>query len=340
MDQPPSRLHVFIIDGTLSRLHAGHESNAGLLYKLLQDRSVPRVSQTIGYDPGIQGDGWRKWVNVASGMTINTSIAAGYAALCSRYREGDRIMLFGYSRGAYAVRSLAGMIGSIGLLRRQHATERRVRRAFRYYEAATLSPQGRLFSERYCRTGVKIDCVGVWDTVRALGLPYPVLSRLAPMATDFHDHKLGPNVRNAFQALALDETRTAYAPLPWRRQTDWPGRLEQCWFPGTHADVGGQVWRRPAARGLSNLSLIWMLERAEECGMMLPPDWRTRFEADPGAPSMGLFRGAARYFVIRAARVAGRCPSENLHFSVGARQDLVPRYTPKARWVTRVKTFP
>ena len=119
-----TRTHVFIIDGTLSRLDEGRESNAGLLYKLLTERR--RADQTVGYDPGIQGEGLRKWVDVASGATINLSIEHGYAALASRYAPGDRIMLFGYSRGAYAARSLAGFIGAVGLLRKRHATQRRL----------------------------------------------------------------------------------------------------------------------------------------------------------------------------------------------------------------------
>ncbi len=116
---PGPRTHVFIIDGTLSNISDGQETNAGLLYKLLREGGA-RMDQTVGYDPGIQWGGFRKWLNVAAGLTINQSIEAGYAALASRYEPGDRILLFGYSRGAYAVRSLAGFIGRIGLLRSRH----------------------------------------------------------------------------------------------------------------------------------------------------------------------------------------------------------------------------
>ena len=328
---PGPRTHVFIIDGTLSRLDEGRESNAGLLYKLLtEDR---RADQTVGYDPGIQGEGWRKWIDVASGYTINQSIESGYAALASRYNPGDRIMLFGYSRGAYAARSLAGFIGTIGLLRKRHATQRRVHRAFRYYEAPVMSAAAHAFSTAYCHRDVPVEMIGVWDTVRALGLPYPVLTRLAPMATEFHDHRLGGHIRNAFQALALDETRTAYAPLPWKHQPGWPGHLEQCWFAGAHSDVGGQVNARPKARPLTNIPLIWMLERAEACGLRLPPDWRDRFPDDPLAPMVGDRRGRARFFLFRAARVAGACGSETEHATVALRKEGLRRYCPRARWI-------
>ncbi len=333
------RTHVFIIDGTLSRLHEGHESNAGLLYKLLRSAG-PGLSQTPGYHPGVQGEGWRKWLHVATGETINQSIESGYGALASRYEPGDRIMLFGYSRGAYAVRSLCGFISRVGLLRRRHATQRRVHRAFRYYQADVLSPQAHLFSTRYCHRDVRIEAIGVWDTVRALGLPLPLLSRLAPMVSDFHDHTLGDNVVHAFQALALDETRTAYAPLPWQQKSDWPGQMEQAWFPGAHADVGGQLGDFPAARPLGNLPLVWMLERAEACGLILPRGWQNKFPTDPAAPMHGVRRGRARYFLTRARRQAGLCENEYEHPSVAARQAALPRYRPKARWATAPDTVP
>ncbi len=333
MSDRPSRTHVFIIDGTLSRLINGYETNAGLLYKLLEEMG-PRIDQTVGYDPGVQGDGWNKWLNVAAGQGVNLSIEAGYSTLCSRYQPGDKIMLFGYSRGAYAARSLAGFIDRIGLLKRRHATQRRIHRAFRYYEAERLTNQARLFSAKFCRRNVPIEMIGVWDTVRALGLPYPVLSRLAPMATEFHDHRLGRNVRHAYQALALDETRTAYAPLPWKQHEDWSGNLQQVWFAGTHADIGGQVWRKSSARPLANIPLHWMLERAEQCGLILPSGWRERFEQDACAPMHGNRRGSAKFFVLRKPRIAGACGSESEHPTVDQRQAGVPGYRPKARWLT------
>lgn len=331
----PPRTHVFIIDGTLSRLHEGHETNAGLLYKLLSEPGARRADLTVGYDAGVQGTGWRKWLAAASGQNINDSIEAGYAVLCSRYLPGDRIMLFGYSRGAYAVRSLAGFIGRIGLLRQNHATQRRVHRAFRYYEARELTPQARAFSERYCHRAVAIDVMGVWDTVAALGLPYPLLSRLAPMATEFHDHKLGDHVLNAFQALALDETRTAYTPLPWRRQPGWTGHLEQCWFPGAHPDVGGQISLLPASRALANIPLVWMLEKAEAAGLPLPEGWQGRFPTDPTAPMHGTMRGLGRLFLLRRRRNAGMCGSESIHISVRERMNARRFYRPRAHWISQ-----
>ncbi|MEL6679261.1 MAG: DUF2235 domain-containing protein [Pseudomonadota bacterium] len=324
----PPRTHVFIVDGTLSRLTEGEETNAGLLYRLLAEVG-PTVTQTYGYHPGVQGEGWLKWLRVAAGQGINAAICQGYATLASRYEPGDKVMLLGFSRGAYAVRSIAGWIGRVGLIRREFATERRIARAFRHYQKLRPNAATRSFTARYCHGDVPIEMLGVWDTVRALGLPYPVLNRIVPMVTEFHDHRIGDSVAHAYQALAIDETRVAYAPVKWTPHATWPGRMEQMWFPGAHADVGGHVHALPQARGLSNIPLHWMLDRVERCGVTLPGDWRDRFPTDPLAPAIGNWRGSARIFLFRTRRIVEQTAFEAIHPSVRLREEG-RRYRPKA----------
>lgn len=326
---PEPRNHVFIIDGTLSRLDEGEETNAGLLYKLLAEQGVSRA-QTFGYDPGVQGEGLRKWLIIAAGMGIGRSIRHAYSTLASRYRPGDRIFLFGYSRGAYAVRSLAGLISRIGLLRHDVATERRIVRAYRYYEGSRITEAAQAFSRHYCHRDVEIEFVGIWDTVAALGLPYPILNRLAPMATEFHDTQLSNTVRNAFHALAIDENRVSYSPILWETGPDYSGRIEQIWFPGTHGDIGGQVRLRPAARNLANIPLTWILDQAESCGLRLPEGWQSEFPLNPIAPMVGSYVGTGRFFIARRPRVVGECASEAIHSAVNARMAKRKRYQPKA----------
>jgi uncharacterized protein (DUF2235 family) len=327
-DRAP-RTHILLIDGTFSRLTKGQETNIGLIYRLLEDVGQ-RADQSFGYHPGVQGKGWWGWFQAATGIGLNAAISESYARLASLYKPGDRVILLGYSRGAYAVRSLAGWIGRIGLLKARHATHRRVARSFRYYEQTLETKGSRAFSERFCHRQVQIEMIGAFDTVRALGLPYPVLNRLASLVVDFHDHRLSPCVRHAFHALALDETRVAYVPIPWTPGPDWPGRLEQVWFAGAHADVGGQVWRKPAARGLSNIPLVWMISRLERCDVRLPTDWRQRFELDPAAPALGNKRGWGKLFVMRAARLVRSAHYESVHRSVAQRCEALRRYRPKA----------
>jgi len=326
----PPRNHVVIVDGTLSSLDVGCETHAGRLYRLLCEGG-PRAAQSLAYHPGVQGIGWRKWLHAATGEGVNDAICAGYAALASRYRPGDRIFLFGYSRGAYAVRSLAGLIDRVGLLRRERAVERRVRRAFGYYKAGVISERAAVFRTRHCHPQTAIEAVCVWDTVRALGLPFPILSRLGARAVDFHDDQLGGHIRAGYHALALDEDRTAFCPAMWRREPGWEGVLEQVWFAGAHADVGGDLGMRAQAAPLANHAMVWMLERAARHGLLLPPEWRGRFPCDPAAPMIGSRRGIARLFLLRRPRAMGQSDGQRLHDSVAARAAALPSYRPRAR---------
>jgi len=323
--------HVVIMDGTLSSLAPTIESNAGLTFRLLCELA-PARNLSLHYEEGIQWCNWKSLVDVAAGVGINGQIRRAYGFIASRYRPGDKIFLFGFSRGAYAVRSLAGAIDEIGLLKGHKATESNIRQAFRYYKAGGTRALTKRFSDANCFANVDIEMVGVWDTVKALGIQYPVLWRLAPQPTDFHNHRLGPSVKNGFQALALDETRTAFTPVLWKSRRGWNGKLEQAWFRGSHADVGGHIGSFQAARGLSNIPLLWMLERAETCGLPLPVDWRKRFKTDTNAPPHGSYRGIAKFFLYRKRRVPLKDPSEYIHHSVGDHQDYLAQTKKRRRF--------
>ncbi len=296
----------------MSTLAEGCETNAGLLYKLLCEE-VPAARLSLRYEAGIQWQSWRTSRDVIEGRGINRQIRRVYGFIASRYRPGDRIFLFGYSRGAYAVRSLAGVIDSVGLLTPEHATVRNIRQVYRYYQMNASGPSSDVFRRRYCHQDAPIEMVGVWDTVKALGLRLPVIWRWTETPHRFHNHDLGGHIRHGFHALARDETREAYAPVLWRTHDDWQGVVEQVWFRGSHGDVGGQLDGYEPARPLSNIPLVWMLERAEMCGLPLPGGWRARFPCDPDAPSVGTMRGWGKLFVARRRRRVGLDPSESLH---------------------------
>lgn len=304
--------HVIILDGTMCSLQTGQETNAGLTYLLLKEAGQP----SLYYEAGVQWREWRNTTDVAVGRGINRQIRRAYGYLASRYREGDRIFLLGYSRGAYAVRSLAGIIDMVGLLRAECATERNIRQIYRLYQYAPQGRAARAFAARNCHPGAPVEMVGVWDTVKALGLRLPVLWRLTEADHQFHNHALGPSIRHGFHALAHDETRAAFAPVLWDCPPGWAGKVEQVWFRGTHGDVGGQLGGIDAARPLANIPLVWMLERLESCGVMMPEGWRGRFPCDPAAPSIGTWMGIGKLFVLRRARVIGLDPSESLHPSL------------------------
>lgn len=306
------RDHIIILDGTMSSLKPGEETNAGLTYRLLQE--VPGLS--LYYEAGLQWDNWHSTPDVIVGRGINRQIRRAYGFLVSRYRPGDRIFLMGYSRGGFAVRSLAGMIDRIGLLRTEKATERNIRELYRLYQYAPDSDTARVFAKGRCHANADIEAVCVWDTVKALGLRLPILWRFHDDMHAFHNSELGPAIRRGFHALALDETRRAFAPVLWTCPPDFSGRVEQVWFRGTHGDIGGQLGDRAECRPLSNIPLVWMLERLHACGIALPPDWRDRFPCDPAAPSVGTSAGLGKLFILRRARRWGTDPSEYLHPTV------------------------
>jgi len=162
--------------------------------------------------------------------------------------------------------------------------------------------------------------LGVWDTVKALGLRLPVLWRWSEPAHRYHTHSLGPSVKHGFHALALNETREAFDPVLWYCPENGGARVEQVWFPGAHGDVGGQLGGFDAARPLANIPLVWMFENAEACGLPLPPGWRLEFPTDPSAPSVGTWMSWGKMFLLRKRRVVGRDRSERLHESVGQRE--------------------
>jgi uncharacterized protein (DUF2235 family) len=318
--------HVLILDGTMSSLTPGCESNAGLTYRVLSDMSGPDL--TLYYEAGLQWQDWGATLPVLTGAGINRQIRRAYGYLASRYRPGDRIFFFGYSRGAYAVRSLAGVIDQVGLLRAEHATVRNVRTAYRHYQSVPGGPAARDFRRLFCHEAAPVEMVGVWDTVKALGLRLPLLWRWTEAAHAFHSHRLGPTIRHGYHALALDETRAVFDPVLWECPPDFDGAVEQVWFRGTHGDVGGQLGGYHAARPLSNIPLVWMLERAEACGLALPDGWRTRFPTDAAAPSVGSWRGWGKMFLIRAPRKVGRDASERLHDTVRDRDQHLPDAEP------------
>lgn len=304
--------HVIILDGTMSSLEPGTETNAGLAYKLLQER-MPSPGLSVRYEAGVQWRDWRTTRDVIEGRGINRQIRRSYGALASRYRPGDRIYLIGYSRGAYAVRSLAGLIDRIGLLDSAHATERNVTLAYHHYRNGADSQAARDFARICCRDRAPIAAVACWDTVKALGFRAPIFWQFSEPAHAFHNHKVGRSTMNAFHALALDEVRDAYRPVMWTTPAGFPGRIEQVWFRGNHGDVGGQLMGVDHPRGLANIPLVWLLERLGECGLVLPDDWQARFPQNPFAPSIGLTRGWGRLFLARHPRLVGWDRSEAIH---------------------------
>lgn len=248
------------------------------------------VEQVVHYDEGIGTGGFLdRLVGGGTGKGLMRNVGEAYRFLVWNFEPGDEIYLYGFSRGAYTVRSLAGLVRKCGILRKRdgHLFED----AYAFYRSDVHPRDERAVAWRRARgTETRIRCIGVWDTVGALGIP----GRLRALTTRkhrFHDVKLSSSVDHAYQALAIDERRKTFEPAIW--ETDPANRgqvVEQVWFPGAHSDVGGGY---PEC-GLSDAALLWMAERAERAGLALDETYLKTIEPDPACPVHdsrdGLFR--------------------------------------------------
>jgi uncharacterized protein (DUF2235 family) len=228
---------------------------------------------------GTSGSQLARLIAGATGAGIEDIIRSAYMFLAQNYvpahkdKAGsdiaaDEIFLFGYSRGAFAARSLSGLLGSAGLLKRQSLSH--LSTAWKYYrEFKTRSPQD--FVQRYAKRNiethekVEVKFLGVWDTVGALGIPVGVLGELSGVIHGFHDTTPSRIVRHGAQALAIDEQRDEFVPTLWTGELPANTKIEQVWFAGSHSDVGGGY----SDRELADIPLLWMIDRAKSAGLKI-----------------------------------------------------------------------
>ena len=273
---------VVCTDGTWNSRDSAKEDGSGLTNVAKIERAVaPRdaagVLQHSLYHAGVGiGPWYERMVGGAFGVGLSRNVQACYSWLVELYEPGDELYLFGFSRGAYTARSLAGLIRNCGLLQREHRA--RVAEAYTLYrdrkpDAHPNAGPAVEFRTKYAHEP-RIHCIGVWDTVGALGVP---TSGLAGWWTKreyaFHDVTLSSRIDHAFHALAIDERRKPFQPALWEvpdsdLAPDRTQRVEQVWFAGVHSNVGGGY---PDC-GLSDAALHWMMDRARSCGLALRPE--------------------------------------------------------------------
>jgi hypothetical protein len=317
---------IFFSDGTGNNKDFGTPTNVAKLFgrclNQLEDWEAGRPAQQIAaYDRGI-GSFPNDTIAQATGMGISDNIKDGYRFLARHYEPGDRIFLFGFSRGAYTARSIGGMLGIVGLPRRMQPGNVDLRRggkalddlvawAYKIYkmtphpvsDGVAPLPGSREHGAaefialhgwaEHARPDMRAPyLIGVWDTVRALGIPLGFTDLEVPgFSHRFHNHDLNRHVAHAYHALAVDEERLQFLPTIWNEptaaqqhadETGEPNRqvFEQVWFPGNHSDIGGGYAPHPhevASGQLSEITLGWMLRRAVAAG--LKPS--AEFAADP-----------------------------------------------------------
>jgi hypothetical protein len=236
------------------------------------------------------------------GAGIASNIREAYSFITTNYVPGDELILMGFSRGAFTVRSIAGMIHDIGLLtrggmesfyaifkdfqnsRNGHYRDKFPDLPFPDKPRAGSKDYMRRYRRRLLELGltrirdpdgrpIEVQALAVWDTVGSLGIPtLGWMQAMGEPATTkemkFYDTALTNSTRNAFQALALDEHRGPFSPAVWERRGGNRTDLRQVWFPGAHSNVGGGY----ADQEIADVSLAWMMDQLSSVGVSFQPE--------------------------------------------------------------------
>lgn len=281
---------VLLCDGTNNNLSGRHaDTHVVLLAELL--RLFPDPQRLVYYDPGVGNPGQlpgttfadkvgraRDRINgLAFGRGLYDNVAEGYRFLMANWRPGDQIFVFGFSRGAFTARSIAGMVNAFGIIDSHQDTLVSSLVATYFSKpspahAAIREQAARLFGQAGAgQPWPEVHFVGVWDTVASVGLP-PFGLKITARPT-----LAGKHFRHVRQALALDEQRAQFMPRAYAQDNGGfelanrqPGDIKQCWFRGSHCDVGGGN-TYPYSE-LSRAPFAWLVGEAIQCGLVLPPN--------------------------------------------------------------------
>lgn len=300
------------------------------------------------YYPGV-GTRPLQWVSGgAFGNGLSRNVLEAYSDLCTHYQPGAQIFLFGFSRGAYTARSLAGLIRNCGIL--MEPTASLLDQAWNMYVGRddVLHPDARIpqgFRRSFSHDDpTNIQFLGVWDTVGALGIPSS--QAWIPFSRahyQFHDVALSGIVQHAYHAVALDEHREDYQPTMWavesneditlhriRAQTAKARQtVEQRWFVGAHANVGGGYKNDR----LASIPLAWMCDKAAALGLEFhyrPVAEPEAYRDDPVDSYAQFMFGAYKIYKRnrRYNRIFGCALNESVDESVWARWHAQPAYRP------------
>ena len=339
---------VLCLDGTSDR-YAAINTNVVKLYAML-DRQ--RNDQIAYYQPGIGTfappgvwSGIKQWfvtrLDLAIAWLLSDHVTDAYHFLMRYYQEGDSIFIFGFSRGAYTARAVAGMLHKVGLL--TQGNEELIPFAWDMFKHERDQEVYEGFRKTFSRP-VRVHFLGLWDTVSSIGWAW------APQHLPFTENN--PSVEVVRHAVSLDERRAYFVQNLWGTQP--PTDLDQVWFPGVHCDVGGGY--AESESGLSAIALQWMVAGAEAAGLVLDPDMKANVLSphidshyaapDPAAPAHESLSGlwwiaeylpkrykdpAANFaprWMIHAGRPRYVTDNAKIHVSVFERMIAVPGYKP------------
>ncbi len=312
---------VFFSDGTAA--DRNDRTNVWRTYKAMLNQDE---DQPVLYDPGVG----TRWINLIRGRVFGVGLALnvrqGFKFISDHFEEGATIYLFGFSRGAYTVRSLASMISLCGLAPPGATWRQR----WKFWKAYKKNRNLRVFpsmvkqlEDEHGATKAQVEAICVWDTVGSIGRQARTSDIRRKLWHRFHRMTVWEPIQRLYHAVSIDERRTQYFPHTLRDQGMSEDQLiEEVWFPGVHSDIGGGY---KDDRSLADIALQWMLEKVKD-ELKLAPDLFADLSPDPLGPMhnteggiiFGLMRkrnrAVARASIIHAGvrtRIAG--PLQRFH---------------------------
>ena len=311
---------VVCYDGTSNEYGRNNTNVVKTFEAIVRDES-----QVAFYDPGVGtlsifgrtiGRKVGVLLGLAFGYGIRQNIEDGYEYLLNKYQEGDSLYLFGFSRGAYTARALAGMIHEFGILHKDY------RNLIPYVSKRYFKKKEKKDQEviRRFKGTFSQDCVpyfiGIWDTVGALG---------KNLSKKFHNKTLNTGIKYGYHAIAIDEKRRTYRVNLWDKKDDEDDQvIEQVGFAGAHSDVGGGCQNNES--DLSDIAFVWMMDKASECGLKLKKDWKECVSQN----ATGKMHNSWKWLYIIYGWPSKRKIREDIkiHQSVGDRIKKLGKYRP------------
>ena len=279
---------VVCLDGTRNEPETG-STNVARIY----DLALKSPQQLVYYDPGVGTMGARgaitgvgkmatRTAGLVLGYGVRENVEQAYRFLMHAYQPGDRVYVFGFSRGAYTARALVGMLRTVGLLR--PGADNLIPYALKLYaksgkkqptddEEKTFWAIRSNFTAQFGNpdfpnpfAAKQVRFLGVWDTVKSVGW-FNWRAQFQQARWPFT--RKVPNVEIGRHALSIDERRRPYLEYRFDRDEARSGeRLRELWFAGVHSDVGGQFLDD---HRLSDIALKWMVDEAVAAGLLIDP---------------------------------------------------------------------
>ncbi|HWC29281.1 MAG TPA: DUF2235 domain-containing protein [Dehalococcoidia bacterium] len=288
---------VVCCDGTWNSPAQRFATNVFKFKSALLEAAPDGVRQCIYYDIGVGAGSLLERIPGLFGAGVGRNVQQAYRFVAENYEAGDELFFVGFSRGAYTVRSVVGMMRKCGILRRDNLDA--LKEAYRFYRDRRVPPghDDALGFRRENSVAIPGNddfvpptrFMSVWDTVGTLGVPSGLFTTPVQMLLEFvfnrgirfHDVALSRSVERAYQALAIDESRGDYQPTIWEQHPAASEQvLEQVWFAGAHTNIGGGA---PDAEQSDHV-LHWMASKAREADLAFDDSKLPAAEGNPEAP--------------------------------------------------------